>query len=96
MLDSFFDEMVNEVQTLDEKIKQRRIQMLIHSYLYYVADNPIIDDDTWQRWADELTELQKQKMTIGFYDEAFADWSGATGMHLPTDGWVSAKAEKML
>jgi hypothetical protein len=91
-LDSFFEqEMVNVIQTLDEKIKQRRTQMLIHSYRYYVLDDPVISDDKWQEWADELVELQKRKLKIGFYDKEFADWTGATGMHLPFDKWVKDK-----
>lgn len=97
-LDAFFedadDPKVNPVQTLSEKIRQRRIQMLVHSYIYYVLDTNIITDDKWQQWADELTELQKRKMDIGFYDDVFRDWSGATGMHLPFDDWVVKRARK--
>jgi len=85
-----------EVQTLNEKIRQRRSQMLVHSYLYYVLDDSVVDDGTWQRWADELTELQKQNHKIGFYDKAFKDWDGSTGMHLPFDQWVKDKAEFLL
>jgi len=93
-LDSFFEpEMVNEVQTLDEKIKQRRTQMLIHSYRYYVLDDPVITDEKWQQWADELVELQKRKLKIGFYDKEFSDWTGATGMHLPFDKWIRDKVK---
>ncbi len=93
-LDSFFEpEMVNEIQTLEEKIKQRRSQMLIHSYRYYVLDYPVITDEKWQDWADELVELQKRKLKIGFYDDAFADWTGATGMHLPFDKWIKNKVK---
>lgn len=99
-LDSFFDDAddpkVNAVQTLSEKIRQRRIQMLVHSYIYYVLDTNIVTDDKWQQWADELTELQKRKMDIGFYDDAFRDWSGATGMHLPFDAWVVKRAKKYM
>jgi hypothetical protein len=90
------DPMVNEVQTLSEKIRQRRIQMLVHSYLYYALDENIVDDYKWQQWADELVELQKQKKAIGFYDKAFSDWSGATGTHLPFDPWVVQRAKKLL
>lgn len=90
------DPMVNKVQTLSEKIKQRRTQMMVHSYLYYEMDANIIDDDTWQRWADELVELQKRKATIGFYDEEFSDWTGATGMHLPKDKWIENRAKRLL
>lgn len=90
------DPMVNKVQTVSEKIKQRRTQMMVHSYLYYTMDANVIDDDTWQRWADELVELQKRKATIGFYDEEFADWTGATGMHLPKDKWIENRAKRLL
>lgn len=90
------DPKVNEVQTLSEKIKQRRAQMLVHSYLYYELDDIIIDDHKWQQWADELVELHKQKPSIGFYDEAFSDWTGASGAFLPFDEWVKEKVEKLL
>ena len=97
-LDAWLDDdpMVNEVQTLSEKIRQRRTQMLVHSYLYYVLDENVVDDHKWQQWADELTELQKEKKVIGFYDKAFSDWSGATGTHLPFDPWVVQRAKKLL
>ena len=89
-LDSFFDEPY--VPPLVDMIRQRRIQMLVHSYLYYVLDSPVITDDKWQQWADELTALQLQKKQIGFYDEEFADWDGSTGMHLPKDDWIDYRA----
>lgn len=85
------------LQTIQEQIKQRRSQMLVHSYLYYVLDSPIISDDTWQRWADELTSLQHDNPdNIGFYDEVFSDWDGSTGMHLPKDPWIVIQAGKLL
>lgn len=100
-LDAFFaddedDPKVNAVQTLSEKIRQRRIQMLVHSYLYYEMDENVVDDHKWQQWADELVELQKQKSVIGFYDEAFSDWTGASGAFLPFDDWVVERAKKLL
>jgi len=83
-------------QTIPERIQQRRVQMLAHSYLYYQLDAPIVLDDTWQRWADELTGLQRQHPAgIGFYDAAFADWDGTTGMHLPRDEWVRQDALRL-
>lgn len=90
------DPMVNPVQKLSEKIRQRRIQMLVHSYLYYEMDENVIDDHKWQEWADELVELQKQKMNIGFYDEAFSDWTGASGAFLPFDDWVKKRAADLI
>lgn len=88
--------MVNAVQTLSEKIRQRRTQMLVHSYLYYEMDENVIDDHKWQEWADELVELQKQRKDIGFYDAAFADWTGASGAFLPFDEWVKKRAKDLL
>lgn len=99
-LDVFFsdedDPPVNALQTLSEKIRQRRIQMLVHSYLYYEMDENVVDDHKWQQWADELVELQKQKTEIGFYDEAFRDWTGASGAFLPFDDWVKKRAKILL
>lgn len=90
------DPMVNPIQKLSEKIRQRRTQMLVHSYLYYELDENIVDDHKWQQWADELVELQKQKSEIGFYDEAFHDWTGASGAFLPFDDWVKQRAKSLL
>jgi hypothetical protein len=99
-LDTFFgepdDPKVNDIQTLSEKIRQRRHQMLVHSYLYYVMDENIVDDDKWQQWANELVELQKQEKVIGFYDEVFADWDGSTGCHLPQDPWIIKRCKWLL
>lgn len=81
------------MQTIAERIQQRRIQMLSHSYLYYELDDPIISDDQWQRWADELAVMQAaHPNACGFYAHAFADWNGSTGMHLPRDEWVRQDA----
>lgn len=95
-LDSFFE----CDQTIKEKIKQRRAQMLIHSCIYYELDGNIVDDHTWQKWADELEILQKENpdcINIGFYDKHFLDWDGATGAHLPhRDKWVYNKSLTLL
>ena len=85
------------MQTIAEKIKQRRAQMLVHSYVYYRLGENIVSDHKWQEWANELVVLQKEYcLAIGFYDEAFKDWDGSTGYHLPQDDWVSRKANRIL
>lgn len=98
-LESFFEQPV-ELQTITEKIKQRRAQMLIHSCIYYELDDNIVSDHKWQEWADELEKLQKenpQYLNIGFYDKYFIDWDGSTGCHLPhRDSWVYNKALYLL
>lgn len=76
-----------------EVIKRYRTQMLIHSYLYYWMDDPIWSDDKWQQVADDLAELQSMfPEPLNYYDSAFSDWNGSTGMHLPKDGEVAMKA----
>lgn len=90
-----------EEQKIFEKIKQRRSQMLVHSCLYYELDTAVVTDDQWQKWADELTQLQKDYPNLcenmGWYDDYFRDWTGATGMHLPhRDPWVLKTARYLL
>lgn len=83
--------------SVTESIIQRRTQMLVHSYLYYVLDTSIVSDHTWQRWADDLTLLQRQHpQPVGFFDAEFADWDGTTGAHLPTYPWVAERAGQVL
>ena len=95
-LESFFDDSTIYVPSLVEKIRQRRHQMLVHSYLYYSMDESVVSDGKWQHWADELVELQKQEKVIGFYDEVFAEWDGSTGMHLPHDQWIVDRAKWLI
>jgi hypothetical protein len=76
-----------------DRVRQLRAQMLIHSYLYYWFDDPIWSDDKWQQNANELAKINKP---IGWYDEAFEDWDGTTGHHLPTDEWVRTKANQIV
>jgi len=62
-------------------------------------DQPIISDDQWQSWADELTKLQTENpklCKIKFFDKEFADWDGSTGMHLPKHIIVEQKARQVL
>lgn len=67
-------------------IQQRRYQMLVHSLLYYEADVSLVSDAKWQEWAYELVELQKAHPDIAsrvIFAEAFSDFDGSTGFHLP-------------
>lgn len=95
-LEAFFDDEYFISPDLIEKIRRRRCQMLIHSYLYYVLDETLIPDETWQSWANELVELQKNHHKIKFYDDAFEGWTGDTGAFLPKDEWVTNMAERLL
>lgn len=80
-----------------ELIQQRRLQLLVHSYIYYNMDFNVVSDKTWDEWAKELVQLQKNypdaSRRVMWY-EAFADWDGSSGAFLPLDDpWVMAKAK---
>jgi len=73
------------MQTIKEKIKQRRRQMLVHSYIYYELNENIVSDHTWAKWAKELQELQqkypKESAEVEEYDQ-FKNWDGSSGAFL--------------
>lgn len=82
-----------------EKILQRRLQLLVHSCLYYEMDTNIISDRQWDIWAKELVQLQKDypemSKEVAWYD-AFKDWDASTGAFLPLkDEWVVKKAKQL-
>jgi len=88
---------VSRRQTTVERIRQLRLNMLVHSYIYYTMNESLISDHEWQRRADELVALQAQHTAkINCYDAAFDGWDASTGYHLPADHWVQSKADYLL
>lgn len=68
------------------KIKQRRYQILVHSYLYYQRMASIVEDATFDRWARELVQLQHDFPDIAATVEFAKDFKGfdaTTGFDLP-------------
>ena len=67
------------------KIKQRRRQMLVHSYIYYELNQNIVSDHKWSEWAKELEQLQKdypeESRAVEEYEQ-FKDWNGSSGAFL--------------
>ena len=91
--------MSKPVQTVAEKIKQRRRQMLVHSYLYYEKDTNIVSDAQWIKWAKELEQLQTRYPDVAKeveFAEQFSDWDGSSGAHLVYDNQIIAVAERLL
>ena len=89
-----------EELVIAELIQQRRLQMLVHSCLYYELDNNLISDKQWSDWAIELRDLQLKYPDIStqviWYDE-FKDWDGTSGAFLPLrNEWVMQKAHKLM
>lgn len=72
-----------EVRSL---ILRRRLQLLVHSYIYYDLNQNLVSDDTWSSWARELVELQEKYPNIARrvdYHEGFIGFDGSTGFDLP-------------
>lgn len=65
------------------RIRQLRICLAVHSYIYYELCDNVVSDHTWQGWAQELIEMHnKHPEYTDAYDEYFVDWDGTTGFHL--------------
>lgn len=82
------------------KIQQRRLQILIHSRLYYKLDMSIIPDRRFEMWCQELLELQTKHPLIAkriCFADAFKNFDGSTGYDLPHDDeWVVRKTNQLL
>lgn len=73
------------VKPICDRIKQLRLGLMIHSYLYYKLGKSIIPDQKWDAAARELVKLQKQYPALakkGRFAKVFADFDGSTGYHL--------------
>ena len=80
-------------------IKQRRRQLTVHSFGYYRMNDNIVSDHTFDKWCEELVELQKEfpevSKEVELY-EHFKDFDGSTGYDLPTHfPWVADTWEKL-
>lgn len=72
---------------IEELIHRRRRQVLVHSIIYYRFNTTVIDDATFDLWARELAQLQKDhpdvSAKVDYHREAFEGFDGETGYHLP-------------
>ena len=91
-----YENFSGEELEIAERIQQRRLQLLVHSCIYYELNRNIISDMQWDKWAKELVYLQAQYPEISeqiIWYEAFKDWDASTGAFLPLkDPWVMKKA----
>lgn len=88
-----------EELAIAQKIQQRRLQVLVHSYIYYERDMNIISDHQWSEWAFELAELQKQYPKIArrvVYAKMFKDFDGSSGAFFKYDIDTITLAERLI
>lgn len=62
-------------------IKRRRLQLIVHSCIYYRLNDNLISDATYDKLARELAKLHQKYgvIKINCYDEFFSDWVYAPG-----------------
>ena len=81
-----------------ELIKRRRLQVVVHSCLYYELNNNLISDDKYDTWAIELEKLMKDNPGVysDRFDSAFKSWDSSSGFDLPIrDPWVYSTAMRL-
>ena len=81
------------------KIKQRRLQILIHGYIYYELHNNIISDYQWDIWKRELCILQKAFPDISrktIYYKEFSNINQGKNIIFRYDSYVKNKAKFLL
>ena len=89
---------VNE--SVRELIQRRRLQLLVHSCIYYEYNESLVTDEQWKNWAVELETLQKEykvESELAPWTDAFREFDHSTGFNLPTtDPWVMGTARWIL
>lgn len=81
-----------------DAILRRRMQMLVHSYIYYKMDMNLISDREFDMWGKDLVRLQTDYPEIASqveYAEAFKDWDASTGFHLPANEQIVRIAHRL-
>lgn len=95
-----YDIFQGEDLKIASKIQQRRLQVLVHSCIYYHFNQNLVSDKQFDMWARELVQLQNDHPDISEkvpWAEAFKGFDASTGFDLPiTDPWVMEKARKLL
>lgn len=95
-----YDVFEGEDLKVAELIQQRRLQVLVHSCIYYKFNHNVVSDMQFDKWAKELASLQKQYPEISdkvMYSDEFKGFDGSTGFDLPIeDEWVVEKAKKFV
>lgn len=82
-----------------ELILRRRMQMMVHSYIYYTLNTNIITDRQFDEWGKELVKLQADYPEIAKqvnYADDFEDWDASTGFHLPENDHIISIANGLL
>ena len=90
----------NKEECIKALILRRRLQVWVHSMIYYNLNANIVSDAVWSRWAEDLECLQTMYPELASeveYAEVFEEFDHATGANLPTDNErINSKAAYLL
>ena len=90
----------NKEDCIKALILRRRLQVWVHSMIYYNLNANIVSDAVWSRWAEDLECLQTMYPELAAqveYAEVFEDFDHSTGANLPDDNeQINSKAAYLL
>ena len=90
----------NKEECIKALILRRRLQVWVHSMIYYNLNANIVSDAVWSRWAEDLECLQTMYPELASqveYAEVFEDFDHSTGANLPDDNeQINSKAAYLL
>ena len=90
----------NKEECIKALILRRRLQVWVHSMIYYNLNANIVSDAVWSRWAEDLECLQTMYPELASeveYADVFEDFDHSTGANLPTDNErINSKAAYLL
>ena len=92
-------EFPNPTEPQSALIKRRRLQVLVHSCLYYALDENIWDDHRFDMVCKDLVGLLRDHPGAysDRFDEYFEGWDGSSGYHFPhRDSWILSAAQNLL
>ena len=87
------------IGSVAEEIKRLRLNVILHSCIYYEMDENIWDDITFDLKCKRLVALLEEYPDVysDRFDEFFKDWDGSSGFHFPhRDPWVYGKAAMLV
>ena len=78
----------NKEDCIKALILRRRLQVWVHSMIYYNLNANIVSDSVWSRWAEDLECLQTMYPELAAqvaYADVFEGFDHSTGATLPDD-----------
>ena len=90
----------NKEDCIKALILRRRLQVWVHSMIYYNLNANIVSDAVWSRWAEDLECLQTMYPKLAAqveHADVFEGFDHSTGANLPDDNeQINNKAAYLL